>query len=69
MIENGGTINFTRKCHKITLSMGDYVLNSPMLSMLMGGVVVVLGVQWLHTLGRVAFNFLELFMKFSLDGK
>ena len=30
---------------------------------------VVLGVQWLQSLGTVAFNFLELFMKFSLDGK
>ena len=30
---------------------------------------VVLGVQWLQSLGMVDFNFLEFFMKFSLDGK
>jgi hypothetical protein len=69
MIANGGTINCLGKCHKITLTMGEYVLNSPMLAIPMGGVDVVLGVQWLQSLGTVAFNFLELFMKFSLDGK
>ena len=69
MIANGGTINCSGKCHKINLTMGEYVLNSPMLAIPMGGVDVVLGVQWLQSLGMVAFNFLELFMKFSLDGK
>ena len=47
MVANGGTINFSRKCHNIKLTMGEYVLNSPMLSIPMGGVDVVLGVQWL----------------------
>jgi hypothetical protein len=35
----------------------------------MGGVDVVLGVQWLQSLGTLDFNFQELFMKFSLEGK
>ena len=48
IIANGGTINCSGKCHKITLTMGEYVLNSPMLSIPMGGVDVVLGVQWLQ---------------------
>jgi len=69
MVASGGTINFSGKCHKIKLSMGEYVLNSPMLSIPMGGVDVVLGVQWLQSLGRIAFNFQELFMKFSVEGK
>lgn len=69
MIANGGTINCSGKCHKITLTMGGYVSNSPMLSIPMGGVDVVLGVQWLQSLGTVDFNFLELFMKFSFNGK
>ena len=30
---------------------------------------VVLGIQWLQSLGTVAFNFQELFMKFLLEGK
>ena len=49
--------------------MGEYVMNSPMISMPMGGVDVVLGIQWLQSLGTVDFNFQELFMKFSLEGK
>ena len=70
MVANGGTINFSRKCHNMKLSMGEYVLTSPMLSIPMGGdESVVLGVQWLQSLGTIAFNFQELFMKFSVEGK
>ena len=49
--------------------MGEYVLNSTMISITVGGVDDVLGVQLLQSLGMVAFNSQELFMKFSLDGK
>jgi len=69
MVANGGTINCSRKCHNIKLSMGEYVLTSPMVSIPMGGVDVVLGVQWLQSLGTIAFNFQELFMKFYAEGK
>ena len=48
MVANGGTINFSGKCHNIKLTMGEYVLNSLILSIPMGGVDVVLGVKWLH---------------------
>ena len=44
MVVNGGTINFSWKCHNIKLTMGEYVLNIPMLSIPMGGVDFVLGV-------------------------
>ena len=49
--------------------MGEYVLNSPMLSIPMGGANVVLGVQWLQSLGTIAFTFQELFMNFCVEGK
>eukprot|EP00253_Pinus_taeda_P002025 PITA_02025 len=49
--------------------MGEYVLTSPMLSIPMGGADVVLGVQWLQSLGIIAFNFQELFINFSTEGK
>ncbi len=69
MVANGGTINFSRKYHNIKLSMGEYVLNGPMLPIPMGGADIVLGVQWLQSLGTIAFNFQELFLKFFWEGK
>jgi hypothetical protein len=69
MIADGGTINCSGKCNKINLTMGEYVMNSPMIAIPMGGANVVLGIQWLQSLGTMAFNFQELFMKFSSEGK
>jgi hypothetical protein len=57
MIAYGGTIKFLGKCHSIKINMGEYFLDSPMISIQMGGVNVVLGVQWLQSLGIVAFDF------------
>lgn len=59
MLADGKTINCAGKCHNINLSMGEYVLKSPM-----GGVDVILGVRWLQSLKTISFNFQELFMKF-----
>jgi hypothetical protein len=69
MIADGGTINCSGKCDKINITMGEYVMNSSMIAIPMGGVDVVLGIQWLQSLGTMVFNFQELFMKFSLEGK
>ena len=69
MVANGGTINCSRKCHNIKLTMGEYVLNSQIISIPMGGADVVLGVQCLQSLGTVAFNFQEIFWKFFSEGK
>jgi len=57
MVENGGTINCSGKCHNINPTMVEYVLNRPMLVILMGGVDFVLGVQWLQSMEMIAFNF------------
>jgi hypothetical protein len=40
-----------------------------MISIPMSGSDFLLGVQWLQSLGTMAFNFQEIFMKFSLEGK
>jgi hypothetical protein len=69
MIADEGTINCSGKCNKINLTMGKYVMNSQMISIPLGGANVVLGIQWSQTLGTMAFNFQELFVKFSLEGK
>jgi hypothetical protein len=57
MIAYGGTINCSGKCHSIKLNMGECFLDSPMISIEMGGADVVLGVQWLESLGTMALNF------------
>ena len=62
MVANGGTINSFGKFHNIKLSMGEYVLNFPMLSIPMGGADVVLGFQWLQYLGT---SWLSILKKFS----
>ena len=49
--------------------MGQYVLNSTILSIPMGGADVVLGVQWLQSLGTITFNFQETFLIFFWEGK
>jgi hypothetical protein len=49
--------------------MGEYVMNSPMIAIPMGGFDVVIGTQWLQSLGTMDLNFQELFMEFSLEGK
>jgi hypothetical protein len=69
MIADGGTIDCSGKCNKINLTMGEYVMNIPMISIPMGGVDVVLGIQWLQSSGTMDFNFQEIFMRFSLEGK
>jgi hypothetical protein len=57
MIADGGTINCSGKWNKINITMGEYVMNSPMISIPMGGPDVLLGIQWLQSLGTMAFNF------------
>jgi hypothetical protein len=65
MVVDGGTINSSGKCHSIKLNMGECLLDNPTISIQMGGVDVVIGVQWLQSLGTMALNFQELFMRFS----
>ena len=48
MIANGSTINCLRKFHNINLTIGEYVLNIPMITIQLGGTDVVLRVQLLH---------------------
>ena len=57
MVANEGTINCFGKCHNIKLAMGEYVFNSTIISIPMGGVDVVLGVQWLKSLATIALIF------------
>ena len=57
MIINEGTIDFSRKFHNVNITMDEYVLNIPMIYIPICGANVVLGVQWLQSLGTMDFNF------------
>ena len=65
MTTDEGTINCLWKSHNINITKGKYVFNSPMISIPMGGIDVVLVVHWFKLLGTLAFNFQKIFMKFS----
>ena len=69
LIADGGIVSCSGKCHSIKLSMGDYQLDTPMYEISMGAADIVLGVQWLTTLGTIEMNFQELFMRFQSKGK
>ena len=50
------------------ISIGDYNLHSNVFSMPLGGCDVILGTQWLRTLGIILWDFAELWMQFLVNG-
>jgi len=46
--------------------MWEYLLDSPMISIQMSGVDVLLGIQWLKSLGTMDINFSRTFHEFFL---
>jgi hypothetical protein len=67
MIVNGGSMKCGGCCENVHLQIGDYHLKSHMLSIDMGGCDIVLGVDWLRTLGPILMDFKELTMKFDQE--
>jgi hypothetical protein len=63
------TTSCTGKCHKVKLHIKDYQLQAPMYSMEIGGVDVVLGAQWLSTIGTVGLNLQKQFLEFFENGR
>lgn len=56
-IADGGTMKCGGRCENVKLQMGDYQLKTHMFSIHMGGCDIVLGVEWLHTLGPITMDF------------
>jgi hypothetical protein len=65
MIANGGSMKCGGWCENVHLQIGHYQLKSHMFSIDMGGCDIVLGVEWLHTLGPILMDFKELTMQFQ----
>jgi hypothetical protein len=65
LISNGGTMNFGVYCENVKLQMGDSHHKTHMFSISMGGCDIVLGVEWLCTLGPITMDYQELYMRFT----
>jgi hypothetical protein len=67
MISNGGSMKCGGRCENVCLQIGQYNLKSHMFSIDMGGCDIVLGAEWLRTLGPILMDFKELTMQFQQD--
>jgi hypothetical protein len=55
-------------CENVRLQIGDYHLKSHMFAIDMGGCDIVLGADWLRTLGPILMDFKALTMQFDQEG-
>jgi hypothetical protein len=62
MIANDGSMKCGGRCENVCLQIGDYHLKSHMFAINMGGCDIVLGADWLRTLGPILMDFKELTM-------
>nr|XP_028964667.1 uncharacterized protein LOC108169704 [Malus domestica] len=69
MIANGGTIASKGCCSQIKLQIQQYEYISDFYVLQLGGCDVVLGAQWLRTLGPILWDFDKLKMEFTLGKK
>jgi hypothetical protein len=68
MIANGGSMKCGGRCENVCLQIGDYHLKSHMFAIDMGGCDIVLGADWLRTLGPTLMDFKALTMQFDQEG-
>jgi hypothetical protein len=68
MITNCGSMKCGGHCENVHLQIGDYHLKSHMFSIDMGGCDIVLGADWLRTLGPILMDFKDLTMQFDQEG-
>ena len=68
MVANGKKIEKVGKSHKVKLQIQDFNSESLFFTIPLGGVDVVLGIQWLRTLGTYAANHQVKFIKFKWGG-
>jgi hypothetical protein len=65
MIANGGSMKCGGRYENAHLQIGEYHLKSHMFAIDMGGYDIVLGVDWLRTLGPILMDFKDLTMQFD----
>lgn len=57
------------RCENVKLQMRDYHLKICMFAIDMGGFDIVLGAEWLRTLGPITMDFQERYMSFVKDSQ
>ncbi|KAF5468849.1 hypothetical protein F2P56_012962 [Juglans regia] len=67
-VANGTKILTQGKCDQLVTIQGTKFL-VPFHVLTLGGCNIVLGVQWLKTLGSIQWNFIDMSMQFEVDGK
>ena len=65
MVLDGNTIEKVGKCHKVKLHIQEFKLESELYTLPLEGVDIILGVQWLQTLGTYSINHQKHFIKFK----
>jgi hypothetical protein len=68
MIANGGSMKCGGHCENVCLQIGDYHLKSHMFAIDMGGCDIVMGANWIRTLGPILMDFKDLTMQFDQEG-
>jgi hypothetical protein len=68
MIANGGSMKCGGRSENVRLQIGDYHLKSHMFAIDMGGCDIVLGADWLRTLGPILMDFKDFTMQFNQEG-
>jgi len=64
-----GTLTCKSKCSNVKLAVQDLELRVDLYLLPLGDYKVILGIEWLRTLGDVLWNFSKLIIKFNLNGK
>ncbi|KAM0035237.1 putative retrotransposon gag domain, aspartic peptidase domain superfamily [Helianthus debilis subsp. tardiflorus] len=65
---NGDIIRCSRLCKNVNFHIGDLQITQEFYPFSLGGADVVLGVQWLASLGTVQANWNKMFIIFTIDG-
>jgi hypothetical protein len=68
-LADGRTLTCESKCSKVKLLMQNQELQADFYLLPLGDYEVVLGIEWLQTLGDVLWNFSKLIMKFMINGQ
>jgi hypothetical protein len=69
MVANGDTIPCPRCCTTVPFNLQGYDFQTTPHPLTLGGCDMVLGVDWLSTLGPILWDFIELTLKFTLQNR